>query len=172
VRAASGNARCEITILADNNTSRGDLCTEHGFAAAVQYGDTGILVDAGQGTCLCHNAQVLGIPLGMLTAAVLSHGHFDHGNGLAPFYTVNTRALLYMHSGALKDRYSTTGDAPHQIGLSAPVKLALAAAPDRIRHADRPVAITDTVILTGAVLGKAFGGRCIDCAAGTRIVIE
>ena len=71
---------CEITFLVDNNA--GAKCPgEHGLSILIKC-DTNFLFDAGQSNMLMENAKILGLDLDQIDTAVLSHGHYDHGNGL------------------------------------------------------------------------------------------
>jgi len=144
----------KITILAENQPLEGTpLAGEHGLSLLVEQQGRKILFDTGASSLFLRNAQSLGLgaALADLDAVVLSHGHYDHGNGLVPFRAHNATTLLYMHSGALTCRYSTTGQAPHSIALSAAVATDIREHPDRVRFVDEPVAISDTISLTGTV---------------------
>lgn len=72
--------KCKIIFLVDNNP--GPICPgEHGLSLLIKA-DTTLLFDTGQSGLFQENAIRLGIDLDQVNTVVLSHGHYDHGNGL------------------------------------------------------------------------------------------
>ncbi|MBN2349181.1 MAG: MBL fold metallo-hydrolase [Bacteroidales bacterium] len=71
----------EISVLTDNNTGRG-FVAEHGLSYYITHENTKILFDAGQSDVFVKNASLMNVDLSAINFIVLSHGHFDHGNGL------------------------------------------------------------------------------------------
>lgn len=49
----------------------------------------------GPGDEIAHNARNLSIDLAAVDLAAISHGHYDHGGGLATFLSLNTTAPFY-----------------------------------------------------------------------------
>lgn len=76
--------RLDLTFLVDNNAGPG-CGAEHGLSIIVATDDTRILFDSGQSSLFKSNAMSLGIDLDRIELAVLSHGHYDHGNGFEYF---------------------------------------------------------------------------------------
>lgn len=72
-----------ITVLVDNFAG-GGLFSEHGLSYHVkdEHNDESWLFDAGQSDLFLRNAEKLNINLGEISGVILSHGHYDHGNGL------------------------------------------------------------------------------------------
>ena len=62
----------------------------------------------GQDDTFARNAQILGIDLSQVDLAILSHGHYDHGGGLAEFLKINTTAPVYLHENAFGAYYNGT----------------------------------------------------------------
>ncbi|MFB6342261.1 MBL fold metallo-hydrolase [Saccharicrinis sp. FJH62] len=89
-----------ITVLNDNTPGRGML-SEHGLSFHIQTDDRKILLDAGPGDVFKKNADKLGIDLYDIDAVVLSHGHWDHGNGFKYLPSLP----LYAHPAVFKKRY-------------------------------------------------------------------
>lgn len=56
--------------------------SEHGLSFLIQEDDQKILFDTGASDLFQRNAQKMGINLTEVDQIVLSHGHWDHGNGL------------------------------------------------------------------------------------------
>jgi 7,8-dihydropterin-6-yl-methyl-4-(beta-D-ribofuranosyl)aminobenzene 5'-phosphate synthase len=111
-----------ITVLADNrrNPARPDLGAEHGLSLFVDTGQNRILFDTGASDLFLRNARLLQVDLAGVDAAILSHGHYDHGGGLAAFFEVNARAPVHVGPGALDPHLVTTvGPLRKSIGLDA-----------------------------------------------------
>ena len=86
----------KITVLTENTACRESLACEHGLSLYIETGCHKILFDAGQSGAFADNAEALGIDLSAVDFAVLSHGHYDHGNGLVRFLEINGTAPIYL----------------------------------------------------------------------------
>ena len=106
----------KITVLAENTACREDLIPEHGLSLFIETGAWRILFDAGQTDAFARNAETLGIDLGTVDFAVLSHGHYDHGGGLRRFLELNQTAPVYLRRDAFGDHFNGT---EKYIGLDA-----------------------------------------------------
>ena len=134
-----------VTVVVDNTLFRTDLLSEHGVSFWIEAGDQRILFDTGQGPALQLNAKSLGIELATANAIALSHGHYDHGGGLANAWTATERRPLYLHAAALATRYRDA----KMIGLPQPVRELVEQHMDAVRFSDRPTEIAPGVWLTG-----------------------
>ena len=90
----------KITILNDNAPGRNCLA-EYGLSFLVEA-DKKILFDAGATDVYLQNAKILGISLNDIDSIVLSHGHWDHGNGLKYI----SGPQLICHPDVFKRRYN------------------------------------------------------------------
>lgn len=70
----------KITILTEN-TASGKFQAEHGLSYFIEH-EKSILFDTGYSDLFLRNAQLLNININIVKTIVLSHGHWDHGNGL------------------------------------------------------------------------------------------
>ncbi|MBO7478391.1 MAG: MBL fold metallo-hydrolase [Salinivirgaceae bacterium] len=70
----------KISILSDKQSS-GCCEAEHGLSFLVEA-DGRVLFDTGASDLFVRNAEKMGIDLAAVDTVVLSHGHYDHGNGL------------------------------------------------------------------------------------------
>ena len=70
----------KIYVLTDNHAS-GMCLAEHGLSYLIES-DKKILFDTGHTDLFLKNAERMGIDLDVIDTVVLSHGHWDHGNGL------------------------------------------------------------------------------------------
>ena len=90
----------KLTVLTENTTCRVDLQAVHGLSLLLETGGSCILLDTGPGDEFAENAKVLGIDLGRVETCVISHGHDDHGGGIARFLRENGHAPVYLAEGA------------------------------------------------------------------------
>ncbi len=70
-----------ISILTDNNPGS-HLPAEHGLSYLIEYDGKKVLFDTGQSDMFLRNASAMNINMSDIDHIVLSHGHFDHGDGL------------------------------------------------------------------------------------------
>ena len=97
-----------ITVLVENATPSSRLAARHGLALWIEAAGRRVLFDVGPDGSALANAAALGIDVGMADAAVLSHGHADHGGGLGA-YLAATRAAstpLYVRPHAFDEHLS------------------------------------------------------------------
>lgn len=118
----------QITVLMENTTRNPALTAEHGLSLLIRYRGSCCLLDAGASGAFARNARLLGVDLRRVKYAILSHGHYDHGGGLAAFCQQNTTAPIYAMESAAEPYCSGDGMQRHDIGL-----------PDSVypRYADR-----------------------------------
>ena len=94
-----------ITALVENTSVREGIEAEHGLSLFLETGEEKILFDMGQTDLFWENAKRMGIDLATVTCAVLSHGHYDHGGGLARFLQINSTAPIYLHPRAFEPHF-------------------------------------------------------------------
>ncbi len=108
----------KIVTLLENTARRPGLAAARGLSLYVETARHKVLFDMGPDASFLDNARALGIDLSAVDAAVLSHGHSDHGGGLAAFCGVNSRARIYLRREALGAYYAVLpGEEPRYIGL-------------------------------------------------------
>lgn len=96
----------KITALVENSSAEPRFASEHGLSLWIKTGKERILFDMGQTALFAENAALLGIDLAEATLAVLSHGHYDHGGGLATFLEHNGSAPVYLSPFAAEPHYN------------------------------------------------------------------
>ena len=89
-----------ISILTDNNPG-GHTPAEHGLSYLVEHDGKRLLFDTGQSNLFLKNAWAMNINMINIETIVLSHGHFDHGDGLQYLSGGN----LICHPGCFVKRY-------------------------------------------------------------------
>jgi len=103
----------KISILCEDQAKMGYMdkifLGQHGFSAFIEAGEK-ILFDTGSTDVIIYNAALLGINLNATDLIVLSHGHWDHANGLKALHTKGIKKKLLVHPGAFIDRRKATGE--------------------------------------------------------------
>ena len=98
----------KLVTLVENTSCVEDLKAEHGLSLYIETGDRKLLFDTGQSALIRENAWRLGVDLKAVDTVVLSHGHYDHGGGLFPFFEENSQALVYASPLCFQEYYNGT----------------------------------------------------------------
>ncbi len=102
----------KISILCEDQAKMGYMdkifLAQHGFSVFIDA-EENILFDTGSTDVFIYNASLLGIDLSTTDLIVLSHGHWDHANGLKALHTKGIKKKLLVHPGAFVDRRKATG---------------------------------------------------------------
>lgn len=103
----------KISILCEDQVKMGYMdkifLAQHGFSAFIEA-EKNILFDTGSTGVFIGNAALLEIDLNAIDLIVLSHGHWDHTNGLKALHKKGIKKKLLVHPGAFVDRRKTTGE--------------------------------------------------------------
>ena len=92
----------KITVLNDNTAGK-NTTAEYGLSYLVETERQAYLFDPGPSDIALRNAQILEIDLDRrIESIVLTHGHWDHGNGLEYFYNKK----LIAHPNSFTVRYN------------------------------------------------------------------
>jgi len=100
-----------LTVLSEMRAMDG-FGSEHGLSFLIEVDQKAILFDTGASDLFRHSAAKLGIDLEEVDRIVLSHGHWDHGNGLK---FLEGKPLI-CHPGCFDKRFRKSGDT--YLGLS------------------------------------------------------
>jgi 7,8-dihydropterin-6-yl-methyl-4-(beta-D-ribofuranosyl)aminobenzene 5'-phosphate synthase len=102
----------KITVLTEN-VAGGKLLAEHGLSYLIEIDGEKILFDTGHSDVFLKNAKLLGIDIeNEVKTIVLSHGHWDHGDGLR--FIKNKK--LITHPAAFSKRFGKNDR--HPVGLT------------------------------------------------------
>lgn len=108
----------KVTVLMENTAPEScGLAAEHGLSLYIEHRGHRLLLDAGSSGRFADNARQLGVDLSAVEAAVLSHGHYDHGDGLRRFFSLNGRAPVYIRPGAEGAYFGMDPEGPRYIGV-------------------------------------------------------
>ena len=91
-----------IKVLCDDTSFRDQFECEHGLSLLITTKNHCILFDTGQSDVFLKNAEKIGADLTQVDIVVLSHGHYDHCNGLYYFLGINPNATIYVHQSAFE----------------------------------------------------------------------
>lgn len=100
----------KIKILVENRVAKENLLAEHGLSFLITYQEKNYLLDTGQGLVLINNLKNLDINSSTIDGVLLSHGHYDHGNGLKKILALNPEIEVYAHPEVFKTKYSQKKD--------------------------------------------------------------
>lgn len=143
-----------IIPLVENTTAVPDCQPVHGLSLWIETARHRLLMDAGpDGTILLSNARALHVDLRQADMLVLSHGHYDHADGIAAFAALNPQAPIYLRRTAGLPFFS--GNAAdgtlHAIGVR-PEILAL----PQLRFQDGTAEIGEGLSLFGDITGREY----------------
>jgi 7,8-dihydropterin-6-yl-methyl-4-(beta-D-ribofuranosyl)aminobenzene 5'-phosphate synthase len=93
----------KISILTDNHPGV-NTPAEHGLSYLIEFDGKRLLFDTGQSDMFMKNAKIMNASLANIDMIILSHGHFDHGNGLDYLSGFH----LLCHPGCFVKRYRKT----------------------------------------------------------------
>ena len=134
----------KLTVLNDNTAGR--ICpAEFGLSFLLEE-DKKVLFDLGPSDIFIRNAKALNISLEDIDCIVLSHGHWDHGNGLK--YIKNKK--LICHPDCFIKRYRKKDDAC--IGL--PLTLEEAKENFELILTKEPYNISENIVFLGEIPRK------------------
>ena len=133
----------KLTVLSENK--EGSCPGEWGLSYLLEL-EKPILFDTGATDLFIKNAEKLGVNLSVVDTIVLSHGHFDHGNGLAYL----SGQTLIAHPGVFIKR-ERLEDGSH-IGL--PINLREANEKFDLILTKEPYWVTKTAVFLGEIPRK------------------
>ena len=143
----------KFAFLSENKSGTSHIKAEWGLSVYIEAGGKKILFDAGASeTLYSENAKTMGIDLGAVDFAMVSHGHYDHTNGFPEFARINDHAPIYIHKKAFGEVYGSENGIidswPCSILWSEEEKRKLQS---RIAYTDGPLWITEDIVISGTV---------------------
>ena len=98
----------QIKILIENEGAA-PFVGEHGLSLYLRRNGCEVLLDAGMSGDFLQNAALLGCPVERVTAAVLSHGHYDHADGFPALFERNPAVKVYARPAVMEAQYAADG---------------------------------------------------------------
>lgn len=140
-------------VVVDNWVQKKGFIAEHGLSLLIEYDGQRLLFDTGQGMALVHNLNRLHLSPDTLHKVILSHGHFDHGDGLKALVERNPRLLVYAHPQVFVPQLvkRKTGYLPAGFSYS---QAAMEEKGVRFLLQSRPHSLGDSFLLTGEIPQK------------------
>lgn len=135
----------KVTVLIDNK-AQGDLWHEWGLSFLIENDGKKILFDAGKSGRSLINARNLHEDVKDVDLAVLSHAHYDHGDGFDAFLDENQNAKIWLRAESKENCYDTGKDPAKYIGLRHGF---LEEHKDRLHFVDQDTEILPNVWLIG-----------------------
>lgn len=108
-----------IVSLVENTSDSKTLKSKHGLSLYIETDNHKVLFDVGPDSTFLENAGKLGIDLTKVDTVIISHGHYDHGGGLADFLQINKSASVYIRRSAYGAYYTRVLGLYKYIGLNA-----------------------------------------------------
>ena len=141
-----------IYILSEKFAEKG-FNSEHGLSYLIEIDGKKVLFDTGQSNVFLRNAAKLGLDVQReVNTVVLSHGHWDHGNGLRHLKGMK----LITHPGSFRTRFRKKDHTP--IGLSQN-RLQITKKFE-LHESNGPFRISDNLLFLGKIPRKNnFEGR-------------
>lgn len=102
-----------MTVLCEDQARMGFLdrkySGQHGLSIFIEA-EPPVLLDAGPSSVVLDNARLAGVDLNRVQWIALSHGHWDHGDGLLALAEAGIRPKLICHPRVFVDRRRPTGE--------------------------------------------------------------
>ncbi|MCP3968236.1 MAG: MBL fold metallo-hydrolase [Lentisphaerae bacterium] len=110
----------KLIALIENTrlNDRPDLAVERGLSLYASTMGKKILFDTGGSKAFCDNAELLNINIQNVDAAVISHRHHDHCNGIGHFLERNSKAIVYFRYCERKDYFFKGFGFTNNVGIN------------------------------------------------------
>jgi len=144
--------KVKVTILCENKAPGFGLIPEYGLSMVLEKGERRIIFDTGSGSSnsIIVNADLLGIDLGSLEAAILSHGHQDHTGGMENLLQKNSPLPVYAHPDIFNNYLYVQGRGPVYVGPPW-TEEHLQKLGAQFHFSQEPVKLDEGLVITGQV---------------------
>ena len=142
----------KFQFLSENKTDNPGYMAEHGLSIYIETGGMKILFDTGASDLFLKNAKLMKVDISQVDACIISHGHYDHTQGVPDFCKENKNALLYIHKDAFGTCYGLEDGEieaePCSIIWTSSQRKALQ---NRIFLTDGVYRLTEDIIISGTI---------------------
>jgi 7,8-dihydropterin-6-yl-methyl-4-(beta-D-ribofuranosyl)aminobenzene 5'-phosphate synthase len=141
----------EAVVLGDNTATADGLKAGHGLALLLRTRSGQIMFDTGDGDETWENAAAMDVDLSRVCCVALSHGHYDHTNGLPTLLQRLGGVTVTAHPAVFEPRYADrAGGQRASIGMPSS-REELEAMGAVFRLTATPVSIAPWLITTGEI---------------------
>ncbi len=143
----------KVINLFENTKGRPGCAAEHGLSFYIETKKHKLLMDTGVSDLLIENAECCGVDLAAVDTVVISHGHYDHADGLVSFTKMNPHAKIYIQKDANGAFYDINPDGTKgkYIGIDPVVRTL-----PQIEWVDGDLTIDDELFLFSGISGTKF----------------
>jgi len=114
-----------ITVVVENTVAmafrpgiKRGLLGEHGLSLLIEGQGKKYLFDTGCGSALLHNLDILGLAPDCIDALMISHGHYDHADGMKLLLEKRSKPLpIYAHPDIFARHFAKDGEMRH-VGIA------------------------------------------------------
>lgn len=142
----------KFRFLAENKTENPACNAEHGLSIFIETEEKRILFDTGASDMFAENAEKCHVDLTTVQDLVISHGHYDHTEGVPRFCQINKSAPVYIHKDAFGECYGQVNGkidtTPCSLFWTEEERKALA---PRLSLTDGPLWLTDNIVISGTI---------------------
>lgn len=142
----------KITFLSENKTDNPGCTAEFGLSVYIETDEMKILFDTGASDIFLNNAEECKVDLSEADALVISHGHYDHTEGVPAFCEVNTKAPIYIHEDAFGESHGITDGIPDKesCGILWDEET-IEKLQSRFHFTEGPVRLTENIVISGTI---------------------
>lgn len=109
--------KMKIVTLVENTSTSPEYKHKHGLSFYIETSNHKILFDLGPNDLFLENAKKMDIDIKSVDTVIISHGHSDHGGGLATFLQENQLAKVYIRRNAFNLYFNKVLGISFNIGL-------------------------------------------------------
>lgn len=142
----------KFTFLSENKTENPCFTAEHGLSIYITANNRKILFDAGSSDIFLKNAKNMKLDLSEIEEVVISHGHFDHTQGLPFFCKINKKARVFIHKNGFNKSVGVENgkidEEPCGILWTKEEKLEME---PQLNYTDKQLEISEDIIISGTI---------------------
>jgi 7,8-dihydropterin-6-yl-methyl-4-(beta-D-ribofuranosyl)aminobenzene 5'-phosphate synthase len=135
----------KVIVLVETMACGTELKGQFGLSFYIENNGLKILFDCGADGLFLENAEKLGVDIAAVDYLIISHGHYDHGGGLAHFLKVNDKAKIIVSKYAFNDYYFEMLSVEKYVGL------------DKTLENNERIIFTDQDLMLGETVKKYIG---------------